>query len=74
MACQELGEKLAQCEPSFWKELALPSDLILALKDLSKHTSHEARRRQMQFIGRLMRDLDPTTITTIKSLLSMKRT
>ncbi len=59
---QELGEALVKLPQSQFEQLALPEDLRAAVADCRRFTKHEARRRQMQFIGRLMRGLDAEPI------------
>jgi len=58
-ALQKRGEELAALGPGTWKALPLPEGLCEALYDIGRMKSHEARRRQMQYIGRLMREADP---------------
>ncbi len=59
---QDLGEALVALEPSRLAALGLPERLADAVALARRITRHEARRRQMQFIGRLMRDVDPEPI------------
>jgi ribosome-associated protein len=59
---QELGEALVNLSASRLSALALPERLSDAVTQARGITKHEARRRQMQFIGRLMRDVDPEPI------------
>jgi ribosome-associated protein len=61
-ALQNLGDRIAGLAPEQWRALALPEALLDALHELGRHKSHEARRRQMQFIGKLMRAVDPAPI------------
>ena len=56
---QSLGEALAELPGDVLATLDLPDRLLQALEDYSRIPSHEARRRQRQFIGKLMRDVDP---------------
>lgn len=58
-ALQRLGEELAELPAEVLATLGLPDRLQLALEDYSRIPSHEARRRQRQFIGRLMREVEP---------------
>jgi ribosome-associated protein len=58
-AQQSLGEQLAELPAEALDTLDLPYRLRDALEQLRAISSHEARRRQRQFIGKLMRDLDP---------------
>jgi ribosome-associated protein len=62
LALQDLGETLATLSPARLAALALPERLGEAIATARKLTRHEARRRQMQFVGRLMRDIDPAPI------------
>ena len=64
-ALQRLGEELARLPPEALDELALPDRLRQALDELGRIHSHEARRRQKQFIGRLMRDVDPAPLQAV---------
>jgi ribosome-associated protein len=59
---QALGERLVALNASQLDEVGLPHPLRTAVDDAKRFTRHEARRRQMQYIGRLMRDLDPAPI------------
>ncbi len=59
---QELGEALVELRPEEVESLELPGRLKDALEDARRIRSHEALRRQRQFIGRLMRDVDPEPI------------
>jgi ribosome-associated protein len=61
-ALQDLGEALLEVNPARLAELDLPERLVDALDAARRITRHEARRRQLQFIGRLMRDVDPEPI------------
>jgi ribosome-associated protein len=47
---------------SAWLDLELPEDLVNALKDAKRMSSRGAHKRQLQFIGKLMRDIDPEPI------------
>ena len=50
------------CRLKTLKKLALPEDLYEAVREYKKITSNSAVKRQRQYIGRLMRDIDPTPI------------
>jgi ribosome-associated protein len=61
---QAVGEQLIALSPDFLKRIELPENLLSAVleaKDIpvSKHT---ARKRQRQYVGRLMRDVDVAPI------------
>jgi ribosome-associated protein len=59
---QSLGETLVQLSAPRLSELGLPERLADAIEQARGISKHEARRRQMQYIGRLMRDVDPEPI------------
>ena len=61
-ALQELGAALLRLAPSRRAELALPERLTEALEAAQRIPQREARRRQLQFIGRLMREVDAAPI------------
>ena len=61
-ALQDLGEALVRLDSARLAELGLPerlSDAVSAARDIR---AHEGRRRQMQFIGKLMREIDPEPV------------
>jgi ribosome-associated protein len=59
---QALGIALVELDPKAVAKLDLPEQLADAIALARTVTKHEARRRQLQFIGRLMRDVDPAPI------------
>ena len=59
---QALGEALLTLRSDLMVRLDLPDKLLDALKEAKRITNFEGRRRQMQFIGKLMRTLDMTPI------------
>jgi ribosome-associated protein len=59
---QALGERLTELNDTQLAGLGLPEDLLDAVVDSRRITRHEARRRHMQYIGRLMRGVDPAPI------------
>ncbi len=56
IALQALGEKLLKLSPSAWENFPLSADIKDALKQYKYIPSREGKRRQLQFIGRLMRE------------------
>jgi ribosome-associated protein len=56
---QKLGEELLTLRADLLERLALPDRLIEALAEVRRITNFEGRRRQMQYVGKLMRLLDP---------------
>lgn len=61
-ALQDLGERLVALEPHRLAELDLPERLVEAVAAARSIRAHEGRRRQLQFIGKLMRDIDPAPL------------
>lgn len=59
---QKLGTQLTELSDTQLGEIDLPESLREAVRDARRMTKHEARRRQMQFIGRLMREIDPAPV------------
>ena len=57
-ALQDLGAELVALSKERLAKIDMPERLRDALLDAQRFTKHEARRRQMQFIGKLMRDID----------------
>lgn len=60
LALQKLGEDLAELPVRELAKLELAPELLDAYRDLGNIKSHEAKRRQMQYIGRLMREEEDT--------------
>jgi ribosome-associated protein len=59
---QELGVKLSALPDQEIKELDLPDGLFVALRALRRLPSHGAQVRQRQYIGKLMREIDPEPV------------
>ena len=59
---QALGERLIGLNSEQLAAIALPENLHEAVEQARRIRKHEARRRQLQYIGRLMRDVDPEPI------------
>jgi len=58
-ALQDLGEALVELNSERLAQLDLPERLREAIAEARRITSHEGRRRQLQYVGRLMREVDP---------------
>jgi ribosome-associated protein len=57
-ALQDLGGELVALSKERLAKIDMPERLRDALLEAQRITSHEARRRQMQYIGKIMRDVD----------------
>lgn len=64
-ALQDLGQRLAALKPDLQNKLPLTDGLRRALEESPKHTANAAKKRHMQFIGKLMRDQDIEAILTL---------
>ena len=70
---QKLGESLLTLRQDLMDDLRLPDKLIEALAEARRITNFEGRRRQMQFIGKLMRGLDEETLAAIRDALEAQQ-
>ena len=61
-ALQKLGAALVDLSEERLAKIDMPDALRTALRDTRGITKHEARRRQLQYIGKLMRSTDPQPI------------
>ena len=59
---QKLGATLIELPAVQLDALGLPAELLAAVREAQRITSHEARRRQVQFIGKVMRRIDPEPV------------
>jgi len=59
---QKLGEKLTQLNKQQLSTIPLDTTLVEAITDYQRFRHNEAKRRQMQFIGKLMRNVDVEVI------------
>jgi ribosome-associated protein len=63
-ALQDLGEELVKLTEVQLAQLALPERLLEAVRRAQRINKFGALRRQLQYIGRLMRDFDCAPIAT----------
>ena len=61
-ALQKLGEELVTLSPEQLADIEMADELRKAIVEAAKIKSHGARRRQLQRIGKLMREIDPEPI------------
>jgi ribosome-associated protein len=66
---QKLGEELLALRSDFFERLDLPESLQTALADAKSISNFEGRRRQMQYVGKLMRNLEPETLQAVRDAL-----
>lgn len=71
---QSLGESLLTLRADLLARLELPDKLLDALAEAKRITNFEGRRRQMQFIGKLMRKLEADTLDAARAALQEQHT
>lgn len=62
LALQDLGKTLTSLSNEKLRELDLEEDLLVAIMEYKRMTKFGALNRQLQYIGRLMRDVEPAPI------------
>ena len=63
---QKLGEQLIEAPRDRVKRVPMPDDLRDAILMCQTITNHEGKRRQVQFVGKLMRSLDEEEVAVIQ--------
>jgi ribosome-associated protein len=59
---QSVGAALVALSDATLKTLNLPEELLAAIQEMRRTRGHEGKRRQMQYIGRIMRQVDGAAI------------
>ncbi|HTT39160.1 MAG TPA: ribosome biogenesis factor YjgA [Burkholderiales bacterium] len=73
-ALQDIGERLARLDPQQLHQLGLPERLLEAVLEVKRIGKFGALRRQLQYIGRLMREADADAIRLrLESLCASSR-
>ena len=62
LALQKLGEELITLQESDLRQIGLHEDLLQAVLEARQIKSRGALRRQKQYIGKIMRHVDPEPI------------
>jgi ribosome-associated protein len=70
---QKLGEQLIALRKGLFERLQLPEKLVDALAEADRITNFEGKRRQMQYVGKLMRGLDEEQLAAIRAALEEQR-
>ena len=73
LAFLNAGEALLTLRADLMDRLDLPESLLTALAELRRITNFEGRRRQLQYVGKLMRGLDEETRQAIRDALEEQR-
>lgn len=67
---QKTGEDLLTLRPDVMVKLGLPDRLMEAVAEAKRISNFEGRRRQMQFIGKLMRQLEAQQVDAIRNAVT----
>ena len=68
-ALQELGEQLVKLTPAQLQRIPLPEELQATVRLAQTIAQRGGRKRQLQYIGKLMRRLDETEMAAIRAAL-----
>ncbi len=72
-ALQKLGEILVEAPRDRVKKVPMPEDVLEAILACQQITSHEGRRRQMQYVGKKMRTLEEAEVAVIQKTVDSWR-
>jgi len=72
LALQKIGEELIELKASDLASLTLEENLLDAVMEARQIKAHGAMRRQKQYIGKLMRHIDPEPLLTEMAKLRQK--
>lgn len=72
-ALQKLGEALMGLPESQLAKIPLPDDLLESIHLARSLKTHESKRRQLQYIGKIMRGIDPLPIQIALKNIQMTR-
>lgn len=68
-ALQKLGAELVAAPSDRVKRVPMPEDVLEAILECQQITDHEGRRRQMQYVGKKMRTLEPEEVAIIQTAI-----
>ena len=69
-ALQALGEQLIKLTSAQLKRMPLTKELLLAVQQAQTITQRGGRKRQLQYIGKLMRQLEQLDINAMREALA----
>jgi ribosome-associated protein len=72
-ALQKLGQELIDQPRDRVKRVPMPDDVRDAILECQLIKDHEGRRRQLQYVGKKMRTLDPEEVATIQRTIDSWR-
>ena len=70
---QDLGEAVVALPDDRLAGLPIDETLLSAIQEFKRTRSHEGRRRQMQYIGKLMRRTDPAPLREAVAAMQLGR-
>jgi len=68
-ALQKMGQELVEQPRDRVKRVPMPEDVRDAILECQQISSHEGRRRQMQYVGKKMRTLDEEEVALIQKTI-----
>ena len=71
---QDLGKDLLTLRADLFDGIGLPDKLADAIHEARRVTNFEGKRRQMQYVGKLMRKLEPELVDAARQALEVQRT
>jgi ribosome-associated protein len=72
-ALQELGQALIELPKDALKRMPMPEHLDDAVREARRITDHEGKRRQLQYVGKVMRSLTEDEIAALRTALDTHR-
>lgn len=72
-ALQKLGETLVEAPRDRVKKVPMPEDVLEAILACQQISSHEGRRRQLQYVGKKMRSLTEDEVAAIQKVVDSWR-
>ena len=72
-ALQKLGQILVDAPRDRVRKVPMPEDVLEAILDCQQISSHEGRRRQLQYVGKKMRTLDDDEVAAIQKVVDSWR-
>lgn len=72
-ALQKLGEILVDAPRDRVRKVPMPEDVLDAILECQQISSHEGRRRQLQYVGKKMRSLEESEVAAIQKVVDSWR-
>ncbi len=72
-ALQKLGEILVDAPRDRVRKVPMPEDVLEAILSCQQISSHEGRRRQLQYVGKKMRTLEEAEVAAIQKVVDSWR-